>query len=142
MICNHAPPFEAMVCDHCNPDEEPMTPSTLIDLYTATRRQGNTSILCEIARTTGAVLIVPRIGDIARFRTFKARALSESVRGMEPAPILLDPSILPIIAEEWDRDVARLEAVALADRNARAIAEARVRELEGKLAAIAKIVGV
>lgn len=99
-----------------------MSPSTLEDLFAAADRNGSSTVAAAAAQRSGAVLAVLTV-DAAGYRRIgvNARAISESFRGID-APIVLDPSILPVIAAEWARETDALRA--------------EIRRLEAKLRAI------
>lgn len=89
-----------------------ITPEKLRDLYDSTRRQGNTTIAMEASRRQGAMIVTGTIRDaisLARQPGVKARSVDDNWRGLRTA-VVLDPEVLPHIAEAWATNRARLEA--------------------------------
>ena len=89
-----------------------ITPEKLRDLYESTRRQGNTTIAMEASRRYDAVLVVGTFQGADRVNAstdIRTRAICADWRGVR-TPVVLDPEVLPHIAEAWATDRARLEA--------------------------------
>lgn len=88
-----------------------ITPSKLIDIFASTRARGTTTTLVRVAEALDGLIVAPTISRAHQIGRV-ARGLNDGWRGVDVrGPILLDPEIMPAIAEAWDADLRRMETV-------------------------------